>query len=61
MYTLYIYKVIREYADGTQGKRARTLRRYAPDLAVGGVYVHLGPGCPELQRVLSMTTEEISD
>lgn len=61
MYTLYIYKVIREYADGTRGKRARTLCRYEPDLAVGGLYVHLGAGYPGLQRVLSMTTEQVPD
>lgn len=59
--TLYIYKVIREYVDGTQGKRAKSLSMYTPDLTVGGLYVHLGPGYPGLQRVLSMTTEEFPD
>lgn len=61
MYTLYIYKVIREYADGTRGKRTRTLCRYEPDLEIGGLYVHLGPGYPGQQRVLSMTTEQVPD
>lgn len=61
MYTLYIYKVVREYADGTQGKRARTLCLYEPDLVVGGVYAHLGLGYPGLQRVVSMTTEQVQD
>ena len=59
--TLYVYKVIREYPDGTQGKRARTLFRFEPDLQVGHLYVHLGDGYPGLQRVLSMTTEEFPD
>ena len=46
MYTLYIYKVVREYADGTQGKRAKTLCRYEPDLEIGGMYANLGAGIP---------------
>lgn len=59
--TLYIYKVIREHPDGTQGKRAKTLCRYEPDLNIGGLYVHLGPGYPGLQRVVSMGTEDFPD
>lgn len=61
MYTLYIYKVVREYADGTQGKRAKTLCRYEPDLEIGGMYANLGAGYPGQQRVLSMTTEQVPD
>lgn len=59
--TLYIYKVVREYLDGTQGKRAKLYYCYGPDLNIGGLYVHLGPGYPGLQRVLSMTMEDSSD
>lgn len=59
--TLYVYMVIREYMDGSQGKRARQLCHFEPDLQVGHLYVHLGTGYPGLQRVLSMTTEEFPD
>lgn len=59
--TLYIYKVIRETPDGFRGKRAKSYYCYEPELNVGGLYVHLGPGYPGLQRVLSMAVEEFPD
>ena len=59
--TMYIYKVIREYPDGSRGKRTKRLWRWENDLKVGGLYVHLGSGFPGLQRVLSMETEELPD
>lgn len=59
--TLYKYKVIREYPDGTQAKRARTYCCYVTRLEVGGLYTHLGIGFPGMQRVLGVTTEEIPD
>lgn len=59
--TMYIYKVIREYPDGSRGKRSRKLWRWKNDLKVGGLYVHLGNGFPGLQRILSMETEELPD
>lgn len=59
--TVYIYKVIREYPDGSRGKRAKSLWRWTNDLMVGGLYVHLGSGFPGMQRVLSMDTEELPD
>lgn len=59
--TLYVYRVIRERVDGTRGKRTKRCTRWEPDLQVGGLYVHLGPGFPGLQRVLSMEKEEILD
>ena len=59
--TMYIYKVIREYPDGSRGKRTKNLWRWENDLKVGGLYVHLGSGFPGMQRVLSMETEELPD
>ena len=59
--TMYIYKVIREYPDGSRGKRTKKLWHWENDLKVGGLYVHLGNGFPGLQRVLSMDTEELPD
>lgn len=59
--TLYIYRVIRERSDGTQGKRAKQYYCYEPKLQIGGLYVHLGAGYPGLQRVVSMTTEEFPE
>lgn len=61
MCKLYIYKLIREDLSRTQGKRTKRDCRYEPDLQVGGLYVDLGPGFPGLQRVLSMTVEEVPD
>lgn len=58
---LYVYQVIREYPDGVQGKRAKRYTRFEPCLRIGGLYVHLGAGFPGLQRVLSMTVEQIPD
>ena len=59
--TLYVYTVVRERMDGTRGKRAKKLYRWENNLKVGGLYVHLGNGFPGMQRVLSMTTEELPD
>ena len=61
MATMYVYRVIREYPDGSSGKRAKRLYCYEPYLNVGGLYVHLGAGFPGLQRVLDMETEEFPD
>lgn len=56
-----MYKVIRERIDGTQGKRAKKYYSFEPDLRVGGLYAHLGPGFPGLQRILSMSEEELPE
>lgn len=58
---MYVYKVIREYVDGTIGKRAKEYSSFDEDLKVGGLYAHLGPGYPGLQRVLSMKVKQIQD
>ena len=58
--TVYTYKVLREYPDGTMAKRANTITRYEP-LKVGGLYVRLGKGYPGMQRVLSEAVEEYED
>lgn len=56
--TLYVYRVIREdLATGKRGKRSKRYSCFSPELAVGGLYLHLGPGYPGAQRVLDMTTE----
>ena len=59
--TLYVYTVVRERMDGTRGKKTKKLCRWENNLRVGGLYVHLGNGFPGMQRVLSMTTEELPD
>ncbi len=51
----YIYKVVREYPDGSRAKRVRTVMRF---LTVGGLYVQLGKGFPGMQRVLSEETRK---
>lgn len=56
----YTYRVVREYQDGSRGKRARTLTRFK-QLKVGGLYVHLGKGFPGMQRVLSEETRQTGD
>ncbi len=61
MSKLYVYKVIRENLDGTRGKRPKRCICFEPSLKVGGLYVHLGPGFPGFQRVLSMSEEELPD
>lgn len=53
-WSMYIYRVVREYPDGSRGKRTKPLYRHKPDLKVGGLYTHLGRGFPGLQRVVSM-------
>ncbi len=58
---LYVYKVIRERLDGSRCKRAKRLTCFEPELRIGGLYAHLGAGFPGLQRVLSMTVEQIPD
>ena len=49
------YKIVRENLDGKRGKRNKTLYRWDDDeqLTIGGLYMHLGPGYPGMQRVLS--------
>lgn len=59
--TEYIYKVIREYPDGSRGKRVKRFYSFEPDLKIGGLYVHLGAGYPGMQRVLDMSTKELPD
>ena len=59
--TMYIYQVVRERPDGTRGKRKKKYHSWEPELHVGGLYVHLGPGFPGLQRVVSMGTKEFPD
>lgn len=59
--TMYIYKVIREFPDGSRGKRAKRLYSFEPELKIGGLYVHLGAGYPGMQRVLDMSTKELPD
>lgn len=61
MVTMYIYRVIREYPDGSRGKRAKRIYRYEPNLEIGGLYVRLREGCSGMQRVLDMETEEFPD
>lgn len=56
----YIYKVVREYPDGSRAGRCKTISRYKP-LTVGGLYVHLGKGFPGMQRILSETRNEFED
>lgn len=58
---MYKYKVIREDPKGNRGKRGKILYRFENDLEVGHIYFHLGSGFPGLQRVLSMTVEELPD
>lgn len=58
--TVYTYKVIREYQDGTRAKRANTITCFEP-LRVGGLYVRLGKGYPGMQRVLSEAVEMFED
>lgn len=58
---LYVYKVIREHLDGSQGKRAKRYICFEPKLKVGGLYAHLGTGFPGFQRVLSMSEEKLPD
>lgn len=43
--TEYIYTVVREYPDGSRGKRGKKYYTYKP-LKVGGLYVQLGNGYP---------------
>lgn len=58
--TVYTYKVLREYPDGTRAKRAKTITCFEP-LRVGGLYVRLGKGYPGMQRVLSEAVETFED
>lgn len=59
MATQYVYKLIREDWNKQPGKRTKTIIRDKPDLNIGGLYVHLGPGYPGCQRVLSVETKEM--
>lgn len=54
---VYTYRVVREYPNGSMGKRGKTITRFVP-LKVGGLYVHLGKGFPGMQRVLSELSRE---
>lgn len=57
----YTYRVIRENAfTGERARRSRTIERYDP-LKVGGLYMHLGSGCPGAQRVLELVRVEEDD
>lgn len=59
---LYVYRVVREdLTTGKRGARSKRYWSYTPNLTIGGLYLHLGPGYPGLQRVLSMTTEALPD
>ena len=60
--TMYVYRVVREYIDGSRGKRTKKLYRGEQEpLNVGGLYLHLGSGFPGMQRVLSVETVEWPD
>lgn len=61
MCKLYKYKVIREDMKGNRGKRVKTYWSFEEKLTIGGLYVHLGPGFPGMQRVLSLEVEELGD
>ncbi len=54
---VYTYKVVREYPDGSRGKRGKTITCFIP-LEIGGLYVHLGKGFPGMHRVLSEVSRE---
>ena len=54
----YIYRVAREdLTTGERAKRSRTIERY-DQLTVGGLYIHLGSGYPDAQRVLELVRVE---
>ncbi len=57
----YVYSVIREYPDGSRGKREKKFYSFKNSLVVGGLYVHLGKGFPGMQRVVRMITQEIPE
>ena len=57
----YVYSVIREYPDGSRGKREKKFCSFEDSLRVGGLYVHLGPGFPGMQRVVRMIIQEIPE
>lgn len=61
MCKLYKYKVVREDLKGNRRKRTKTYWSFDNELNVGGLYAHLGSGFPGLQRVLSMTIEELPE
>lgn len=54
LWSMYIYQVVREYPDGSRGKKSKPLYRYKPDLKVGGLYTHLGRGFPGMRRVIRL-------
>ena len=58
----YNYRIIKEHhATGERGKRSKIITRYKP-LTVGGLYFHLGKGCPGSWRVLELVSKtEIKD
>lgn len=61
--TEYIYKVVREYPDGSRAKHTRRYFCFPPEreLKVGGLYTHLGKGFPGMYRVLSVEEKECPD
>lgn len=48
--TAYEYTVVREYWDGSRGKRNQKWLEFRPRYDVGGLYVHNG----KMYRILSM-------
>lgn len=56
---MYVYKVIRVYPDGTQGKRAKRYVNFEQDLKIGELYTRLGDGYPGTHQVLSMEVKRV--
>ena len=64
MAKLFEYNVIREYLDGSRGKRIKKYYCWDHEIQpkINGLYVHLGIGFPGFQRVLSLAeVQEYSD
>lgn len=59
---LYRYYVVRENPlTGETGKRTKVFASFLPELKVGGLYCHLGPGFPGFQRVLYVEVEDLGE
>lgn len=58
--TEYIYTVVREYPDGSRGRRVKKYYAFRP-LKVGGLYTHLGKGYPGMHRVLEEEAKALPD
>lgn len=55
---MYNYWIVNEdFHTGKRGARKRRIARNRP-LRVGGLYAHLGKGCPGCYRVLELIEEE---